>query len=577
MKKNLLALIFCLLQVITTYGQLKELKIYEKNDADKCEFSYVNSNNSICSTYNTNALLKYEAIDNVIFVIDFMGPLKDINVKFNRIKIDNNRIQFNGTSTNNEKTYCSFIVENGLISEGILQNEDQGYKIDIGFDKKTEDVKMWYYPYALKKTEMRFNSSSDYNDLNSFGALTDINTLLEIWAKEAHDDTFNTTTGVDLAAPIFHGSYDWHSSIHGHLATNYAGFFLNDYSTFIDDVNIQFTAPNVQGELNYASPYQWLEIQYGMPWLLNYNTYLDESIYNGVSNPLQPLAQNSYNLSYNHVLNNLNNFSVYNNSLDSGYFNFNWQLLNLYIYAEQNGLNSTSTYVINQLNNYADSVNWDTVGEGDFFDPKAIALLLYTKAGLTSGTAWNNLIQAYDSSSTDLPFTDLNLEPAHKAGLVISKSWGYWLMYHHTGEIRYKDAFIAHNDQVFQYLKIQQDNDPITYFTYLSHWVPNFGVFGFKLVEDYPENNTLTINNFGQNINSEIIIYPTAVDNILNINNYNTSNTELTIVDSKGSTVYNKTHDNGVEKINLAYLSSGVYVILIKNDNKEERARFIKI
>ena len=492
MKKTLLFVVFCCFQANVLFGQLQELRIYEKNELEKCNFSNKNLRNSSCSTYNSKALLKHNNIENIEYVIDFMGEIKDVNVIFNKTITANKRIQFIGRSAESDKFNCTFIIDKGVIVEGKLNVDNKKYIIEIGKDNK--DVKMWYYLDLSKKTSQVHNRMTDYENLNAFTSLNNINSLIAIWGKEAHDDTFNSTTGIDLNAPIFHGSYDWHSSVHGHYAANYAGHFLDDYPTYIDSVNSQFTPANVEGEINYISnsTYLYLERQYGMPWLLNYSTFLDDTIYNGVSNPLQSLVEHCYNTSNNYVVNNLNTFNDYSNSVDSGYYNYNWQLLNLYIYAEKHNLTDVMTYVTNQLNNYAASINWDTVSEGDFFDPKAIAIMLYTKAGLKNTVAWNNLMQAYNNSSKALPFTNLKFQPSHKAGLVITKSWGYWLMYHHTGNVIYKDAFIAHNDFVFQFLKTQQNN--ANYFTRYSHWVPNFGVFGLKLVEDYPANEDANLN-----------------------------------------------------------------------------------
>ncbi len=480
--KKLFVLLAPLLFAQYSFAQLKELRVYDSSKVGACNLDLDNQLSVNCPASNFQ-VLKTLSVNKKpgSFQLDFQGKEKDLFVTFHPIELANGIIHLLGSTKNDASFSCNILLDQHEIIAGDFSIKGIDYELEI------DGNRLYYYlsnasPFD-PASEMSKQFNPDYNLLSSFSSLSDVYLLTYIWGKEARNCTYETGIGIDLNAPIFHGCYDWHSAIHGHYASNFAGVNTNDPSTFINPVNNQFTSSNVQGEINYV-PSLWSgETEYGMPWLLSYSQYMDTTIYASTTNPLDPLLGVCYNQSKNFVMNNLNNYNTYYNSIDNGYRNYNWQLLNLYIYAEQTGDAATMQYVINKVNSYAPNVDWNNTGSSDFYSARSIALQLYTATGLTSGPHWDNLITAYDNSSTAIPY-NVNTASSHRVGRIISYAHGYWLMYHHTCDTRYLDAFIDHYDAIFQLCKARRFNS--NYFGTLGHWVPNFGVFGFRLMEAYP-------------------------------------------------------------------------------------------
>gem|GEM_PF-3844547 len=474
MKKVCIVLILSLF-VNYSFAQIKELRIYQSSAVSQCHFELDNQQLGNCPGYNFTVLSSLGVTSkSQEVVLGFQGKESDLFVSFQSRKLSNGTIEFNGTAQADPTFSCILLLDQQRILSGHFSVNGFDYQLEVDGNQL-----FYYHSSAIGPSK----GNPDYNLLSAFTSLDDVYLLTYIWGKEARNCTYETGIGVDLNAPIFHGCYDWHSAIHGHYAANFTGVYTNDPGTFVNPVNNQFTASNVQGEISYVPSLSALETQYGMPWLLSYNQYLDTTIYANTANPLTPLVNVCYNQAKNFVMNNLNSYSVYYNSIDNGYRNYNWQLLNLYIHAKQNGDAVTMQYVIDKVNDYAPFVNWNNVSSSEFYSARAIAIQLYTATGLTNGTHWDNLINAYDNSSTAIPY-NVNTASSHRVGRVISYAHGYWLMYHHTCDTRYLDAFIDHYDAIFQLCKSRRFNS--NYFGSLGHWVPNFGVFGFRLMEAYP-------------------------------------------------------------------------------------------
>lgn len=318
-----------------------------------------------------------------------------------------------------------------------------------------------------------------YDRLNAFEQMTDADTLLSIWGEEASENIHNRTLGVDRYAPIFSGSYDWHSAVHGHLAVVYAGKKQNNPSLVAKATSF-YNPAAVNRALSYKR--KPLERTYGQPWLLIHASYLG-SVDPQAYNTLRPLVEQAYTSACNEM-NNVSD-AGYLVSVNSGYKNFNFVAFGIYSYGKFAGKHdacmSKTKATIERL---APSINWSApenqVARSDFFDPKAIAFLAFLQVGLNNNNpAWNTLVSAYRSTPINLP-NNLAYYHSHGKGRVVSSAWGYWLMYRHTGDGQYKQAFINVLNLAYQNLKQQQGRGG-HYFKNDGHWIPHMGTFALML------------------------------------------------------------------------------------------------
>lgn len=314
-----------------------------------------------------------------------------------------------------------------------------------------------------------FSGSIQAASLERFSSLKDVDALIEIWGKHALKNAQTRTPGVDKGAAIFHGSYDWHSSVHSHFAAAFAAHHLNQPALY-EALIKKYTQGAVISELFYPS---WGEATYGFPWLLLYADYLLE-VNPKAYKTLKPLINKAYNSAYMTTLGL--SFGVYKRSLNSGYKNFNFVLFAIYRYAKKIGDAPRMEHAENLLKAYAPKINWQEVGAGDFFEPKALAALVYKEVGL-KGEAWDRLAAFYATSNLAVP-TNFSQLSAHHKGKVLSAALGDWIMYEQTKEKKYLKAFIAKIDAGYQETKPDDD------FVGTGHWLPGLGVFILKQLKD---------------------------------------------------------------------------------------------
>lgn len=315
--------------------------------------------------------------------------------------------------------------------------------------------------------------ASGYDRLSAYTSINNTDTLLEIWGKEAADNIVNRSVGVNRSAPIFNTSYDWHSSVHGHFAATYAGTARNT-SDWVSTAINQYSTNKVQSELYYSL--SSLEHTYGYPWLMLHATYLKD-VQPQAYNTLNPLVTKAYNTSYQLLMNATE--SDYLASINSGYRNLNFTAFAVYRYAKKLNDTARMNAIKTKIANFAQSVNWGEIQNGDFFDSKAIALMAYKTMGI-NGPVWDNLIQAYANTQINIP-NDLTNYGSHAKGTVISGAWGYWLMYQQTNDTKYYYAFVQSVDVLFKSLKAKQNDS--NYFKGDGHWLPHFGVIALMISE----------------------------------------------------------------------------------------------
>ncbi len=281
----------------------------------------------------------------------------------------------------------------------------------------------------------------------------------------------------DNNAPIFDGSYDWHSSVHARLA-QVINLEEQGRVDLIDDyANAEFPANLVQGEIAYNA-----QDAYGIAWLFQLDSKLLDY---GLSN-LSPLADFHFAQLEARVERNVNNF------LDSGNINWfgsyndaNWMIMNAYSWGQDRGWNGVVSWAEQQFSRYSESIDWSRydILQGDFFSSVGIAALTHVTMGQTTGRAWDsivtNLTNAVESGRVN-DIIDGNVG-YRDAGAMLSLSWGMWAAFSVTEEPAFYRAYEA--------ITIWADENQVDWgadFATSGHWLPNFTAFGLDLPTEMP-------------------------------------------------------------------------------------------
>lgn len=453
---------------LLTWAQDREIKIYKQEDAKSSRFDFENYSKGSYDKANSKAI--NSKLDNSTYIIDFEGVENDLEVNFSVTT------QNDGTDLyvhRDADKWIEFSVSNNEIVSGKISIDGTDYKISV--DNRTPDTRIFYTPLIEEK---RISYRNVNYSLGAYQNENNIDELLKIWGLEAVSNIQNTASGVDRYSPMFYGSYDWHSSAHGQLIASYAGVKNNDYNS-INAVTSRYSSYNISRE-KYYNP-RTNETLYGYPWLLLHADQLAENNPAGYSK-LKPFSDYIYNKVKAQV--QYVSQSKYLSSLSSGYYNYNFALLGVYTYADRINDENTKTWIKNFLASNGSYINWETVSSrADFLDPKAVAVLLYTKAGITSGTLWNNLVNAYNRENLAIPSQyTFDRYYANSKGLYASKAWGMAVMYKKTNDQKYLNAFNTIMSRMYSSLKSAKNTS--YYFNAQGHWLPHFGAFALKVYKD---------------------------------------------------------------------------------------------
>jgi hypothetical protein len=80
-----------------------------------------------------------------------------------------------------------------------------------------------------------------------------------------------------------------------------------------------------------------------------------------------------------------------------------------------------------------------------------------------------------DAADLD-PLADF--ESAHVAGLNFSRSWGLLALHRLTGDLAFRDAFLAHWESHYARPEYWRDD-----YAQHSHWIPQFGLLGLFMAD----------------------------------------------------------------------------------------------
>lgn len=272
---------------------------------------------------------------------------------------------------------------------------------------------------------------------------------------------------------IFHGCIDWHSSVHGHWGLLWGAKQLNDRSLANALLDRFKGTTHVQQEANLLERYSHFEMPYGRAWFLMLARDF-EIIYQVKA--LRTMAEQVFISLFQFARNG--GGSVF----AAEYSNASWYLYHLYKWAEHVGDEKAKTEIRGIIKRRYARINWPRYTRNrDFFDPKALAALLFVAVDIEK-EIWTKLIKAYEHDPLQpvvLPFTT-----AHQGGLNFSRAWGLWALYIKEKQKKYKEAYQAH-------IAIMMDNTSQwanNYYQY-GHWVGQFGLFALRVKEEFPDSD----------------------------------------------------------------------------------------
>lgn len=308
--------------------------------------------------------------------------------------------------------------------------------------------------------------------------------LTAIAAHDANADRYIDDRG-NSSAPIFDGSYDWHSSVHAHLANILAYEVSDDARGMQSFVSSRFSAADVQAEiaLNFYDPYGWA-------WLLQLDMRMQE---NG-HNEMEPAAI--------HFASEL--IDTIEAQLASGrgavglgsHGDINWQLASLGAWAQDRGDTGLAAGVRELFLEAQEqsSITANTnIATGDFYSQVAISAYGHIMNDATDTASYrtvhDTMLDAVTNGELERLITqseaalDSGVGFGHFAGRVISTGFGYWALFQETLNPAFHAAYDAVIDFTERYAAELGDGiGP-------GHWLPNFAAFaaglpGQLVVED---------------------------------------------------------------------------------------------
>jgi hypothetical protein len=276
------------------------------------------------------------------------------------------------------------------------------------------------------------------------------------------------------ATPIFNGSWDWHSSVHGHLAKVLNFEATNDKAGLETFVNARYTPEKMQGEIDGFN-----NDIYGWAWLLQLDVRLKM---NGITT-LTPMADY---FGQKLLVNALRNSSLI--GFNGSYRDVNWWLASLYQWAVFNQDFTLATQAKDRFIALQNSVNLNetlTIGNGDFFSIASISSYAHSVMGVENTNNYqqshDTLLNALNDGSLDQYLANQTASInsgvgfSHGPGIAISLSYGYWALFKQTKNPAFYHAYIKVTD--FNLANEAKIGENIQ----VGHWLPHFASFGAGL------------------------------------------------------------------------------------------------
>ena len=262
---------------------------------------------------------------------------------------------------------------------------------------------------------------------------------------------------------IFHGCWDWHSSVHGHWALLESSHLVGDKEN-LEWVSERLQSKGMEEEIRYLRDHPDFEMPYGRAWYLRLMMRLEQITGFGDYKCLvQEIALDLRGWTDN---------SMRDPSI-SEYKNPSWALIQLHAWATHFEDKETVDWVAEKTreNFLSPKVNMDLdrEGKGEFFSLWALqTYLIFTALGAEELKGW--LEKDYNLSVVE------NLNTDHHLAINASRAWGFHCAYLATSEKKWKEAYDEHV-QASRNLHPVWKNDRRAY----AHWVPQFTLYSILM------------------------------------------------------------------------------------------------
>ena len=262
---------------------------------------------------------------------------------------------------------------------------------------------------------------------------------------------------------IFHGCWDWHSSVHGHWALLESSHLVGDKEN-LEWVSERLQSKSMEEEIRYLRDHPDFEMPYGRAWYLRLMMRLE-----------QITGFGDYKCLVQEIALDLREWieSSMRDPSISEYKNPSWALIQLHAWATHFEDKETVDWVIEKTKeNFLKpkiSMDLDREGKGEFFSLWGLqTYLIYTALGADELSKW--LENDYNLNAVE----DLNTD--HHLAINASRSWGFYSAYLATSDSKWKDAYDEHVQAAID-LHSKWKNNRSAY----SHWVPQFTLYSILM------------------------------------------------------------------------------------------------
>ena len=267
----------------------------------------------------------------------------------------------------------------------------------------------------------------------------------------------------DTEHVIFHGCWDWHSSVHGHWALLESAQLVDDKEN-LGWVSERLQSKGMEEEIRYLRDHPDFEMPYGRAWYLRLMMRLEQLTGFGDYKCLvQEIALDLREW----IENSMRDPSI------SEYKNPSWALIQVHAWATHFEDSETMDWVAEKtrLNFLSPKVNMDRDrgGKGEFFSLWALqTYLIFTALGAGELKGW--LEKDYNLSVVE----DLNTD--HHLAINASRAWGFHCAYLATSEKKWKEAYDKHVQASIDLHPVWKDNRRA-----YAHWVPQFTLYSILM------------------------------------------------------------------------------------------------
>ena len=290
---------------------------------------------------------------------------------------------------------------------------------------------------------------------------------------------------------LFHGCYDWHSSVHGHwaiLRMDQAGSGKNHH--LAEKTAQRFTAEKIESVIKELQEAPSFEMPYGRSWLLRLNMELNQWAGKyGRSTPKNWIELGDY------TARSLLEFYINGrmpNILTNQYRNDSFALVQLTDYLKHRGNGEDFHRILVYIKQHflVDDLHFDPAME---LDPKAFLSPFWSWIYLLARTQPDEILRQVIHNADfgeellkPLPEQKITRGRVHHLGMNWSRAWAIRALARRLKKIGLEvEAYVAgYRHHIESALKVHKsytrDNSDITeaeaYYSYY-HWVPQFGVY----------------------------------------------------------------------------------------------------